>query len=235
MLSSEARAALRRQWLDDLEAEIALRAAVPEAANDAARQRFIDQLYQMADRVASVAPYRRAGIPRGAGPGGGGRRARDLGEEHRQGACCARRRPGGHEWRLGPHRQALRDGRLGAGRCDRHGAHAGPETRNADVEPLVPRARLQPKTRLAALARKKSQDMGFLSRNRPKWPAGGTDGQAKARLRPPCRVNTLNGHRAGTTRGPPDALAFSRFLVVRVAAASSKLPNYVALDAPSDT
>ena len=54
MLSSKARAALRRQWLDDLEAEIALRAAVPEAANDAARQRFIDQLYQMADRVASV-------------------------------------------------------------------------------------------------------------------------------------------------------------------------------------
>jgi len=54
MFSSEARTALRRQWLDDLEAEITRRAAPPEAANDAARETFLNDLYGMAERILAV-------------------------------------------------------------------------------------------------------------------------------------------------------------------------------------
>jgi hypothetical protein len=54
MLSSEARAALRRQWFNDLEAETARRAAAPEVADDAAREAVLNELYAMAERILAV-------------------------------------------------------------------------------------------------------------------------------------------------------------------------------------
>ena len=66
MFSPQARAALRRQWLADLEAEIARRAAAPEAADDAARQRFLADLEEAAARFASVTLTHKAASPEGA-------------------------------------------------------------------------------------------------------------------------------------------------------------------------
>jgi len=63
MFSPQARAALRRQWLADLEAEIARRAAAPEAADDAARQRFLADLEEAAARFASVTLTHKAASP----------------------------------------------------------------------------------------------------------------------------------------------------------------------------
>jgi hypothetical protein len=53
MLSPEAREALRRDWLAEVEAEIARRAAAREGRG--ARQRLLGELQQMAQRFMAVA------------------------------------------------------------------------------------------------------------------------------------------------------------------------------------
>lgn len=55
MLSPGARAALRRQWLDDLTAEIARRTKTKADDNEAASRQLLDELQQMADRLTVLA------------------------------------------------------------------------------------------------------------------------------------------------------------------------------------
>jgi hypothetical protein len=45
---------LRQFWTDTIAAEIARRAVAPEAANDAARERLLDDLCAMAERMVAV-------------------------------------------------------------------------------------------------------------------------------------------------------------------------------------